>query len=207
MTTQPLGLPADRRAQQGGLLFLGSLLVFFLASIVLYLLYAYWRRDDLTNPPRLPFSFVLSTGCLLLISPLMHLATNAAAREYRRRMVGYLLVSLLIAIGFMGVQVGALDEIMRIPALTITPEKGVMGMVIVLAVLHGLHVAGGVIALGLVTYGALRGRYDHERYWAVRFSATYWHFLDIVWICMLTAFWMTSGGFQLPSNLHWSMPF
>ena len=68
-------------------------------------------------------------------------------------------------------------------------------MVIVLAVLHGLHVAGGVIALGIVAARAAIGRYDHERYWAVDFSALYWHFLDVIWLCMLTAFWWTTGGF------------
>jgi cytochrome c oxidase subunit 3 len=70
-------------------------------------------------------------------------------------------------------------------------------MVIVLAVLHALHVMGGIIALALVTARAGLGRYDHERFWAIQFSAYYWHFLDLVWIVMLVAFWATSGGFVL----------
>jgi len=41
----------------------------------------------------------------------------------------------------------------------------------------------------------MMGKYDHERYWPVEFSAHYWHFLDLVWLCMLAVFMMTTGGF------------
>ena len=74
-------------------------------------------------------------------------------------------------------------------------RKGVVGMVVVLAVLHALHVLGGVVALGLVAVRSLKGRYDHERHWPVDFTAQYWHFLDVVWLCMLAVFWLTTGGF------------
>ncbi|XZE52627.1 cytochrome c oxidase subunit 3 [Planctomycetaceae bacterium SH139] len=197
MSTQPLGLPADRRAQFGGLLFLLSLLAFFLASILLYLMYAYARRGEIQSTNPLPLSFLLSTICLVAISGLLHFATKAVARERRRQMLIYLLVSLFGAIGFMVIQMWSLWEIIRVPDFTINPHMGVAGMVIVLAILHALHVAGGVIALALVTARAAIGRYDHERHWAIRFSAMYWHFLDLIWVLMLVAFWVTSGGFAV----------
>ena len=68
-------------------------------------------------------------------------------------------------------------------------------MVVVLAFLHALHVAGGIIALGVVAVRASHGRYDHERHFAVDFTANYWHFLDIVWLVMLASFWATTSGF------------
>ena len=70
-------------------------------------------------------------------------------------------------------------------------------MVYVLALLHALHVAGGVVALGIVSTRSWLGRYDHERHWPVDFTAQYWHFLDAVWIFMLAAFWLTTGGFEI----------
>lgn len=197
MSTQPLGLPADRRAQFGGLLFLLALLAFFLASILLYLMYAYARRDQIQTANPLPLSFLLSTICLVVISGLLHFATKAVARERRRQMLTYLLIAVIGAIGFMVIQMWSLWEIIRVPDFTINPHMGVAGMVIVLAILHALHVAGGVIALALVTARAAIGRYDHERYWAIRFSAMYWHFLDLIWVLMLVAFWVTSGGFAV----------
>ncbi|WP_164101735.1 cytochrome c oxidase subunit 3 [Candidatus Laterigemmans baculatus] len=197
MTTRPLALASDRRAQQGGLLFLTSLLMFFLGSILIYVLYAVARRGEPQTLEPLPATFLLSTALLLAISGVLHVATRAVRREQRRRLVLLLAGSVVAALAFMALQMFAMWEMMSKPEFTATPHKGVFGMVIVLAVLHGLHVAGGVIALALVASRAAIGRYDHERYWAIDFSAMYWHFLDAIWLCMLVAFWVTTGGVQL----------
>lgn len=195
-TKKPV-LPSDRRHRLGGYLFLISLLVFFLSSILLYLLYASWRRDDPQSQTPLPTTFLISTACLLLISALVHLATRSIRRDRYRTTSLLLLVSGLAAILFVGMQYEAMAELLAGPALDGGTGKGVAGMLVVLALLHALHVAGGIIALGIVSVRALMGRYDHERHWPVDFAAQYWHFLDVVWLCMLFAFWMTTGGFVL----------
>ncbi|MGI9470869.1 MAG: cytochrome c oxidase subunit 3, partial [Rubripirellula sp.] len=157
----------------------------------------YWRRDDPQTDVPLPPMFLISTGCLLLISVLVHLATRTVRREKRVATSVLLLVSGLAAIAFMGFQFDAMSEMMGGPALKGGTGKGVAGMVVVLAILHALHVAGGVVALGIVSVRSLMGRYDHERHWPVDFAAQYWHFLDVVWLCMLAAFCLTTGGFIL----------
>jgi len=48
--------------------------------------------------------------------------------------------------------------------------------------LHGLHLLGGVIALGYVTIAALRMRIGFKRRTAVDVTAIYWHFMDGLWI-------------------------
>lgn len=190
-------LPSDHRFQLGGQLFLVSLFVFFLSSILLYGLYAYWRRNDPQSLAPLPPAFLLSTACLLLISLMVHAATILVRRERRRATCLLLLSSAIAATLFMGIQFHAMSELLGGPALGGGTGKGVAGMVVVLALLHALHVAGGVVALGIVSTRSLLGRYDHERHWPVDFAAQYWHFLDVVWLCMLAAFWATTGGFQL----------
>lgn len=195
-TSQPK-LPSDRRYQLGGMLFLISLFMFFLASLLLYGIYAYTRRDDPQSSVPLPSSFLISTACLLLISVLVHLATRAIRREKRKATCLLLSAAGIAAILFMGVQFHAMSEMLAGPALRGGTGKGVAGMVAVLAILHALHVAGGVIALGIVSVRSWLGRYDHERHWPVDFAAQYWHFLDGVWLCMLAAFSMTTGGFEL----------
>ena len=195
-------LPNDRRYQLGGWLFLASLVMFFLSSILLYGLYAYWRRDDPRSSEPLPLQFLLSTVCLLLISALVHLATRTIRREQRSRTAILLAITSALALLFMGVQFTAMGEMLSGSASVTgggsAPSeagRGLTGMIVVLAFLHALHVAGGIIALGIVSVRAAQGRYDHERHWPVDFAAQYWHFLDLVWLCMLLAFWLTSGGF------------
>ncbi len=188
-------LPSDKRYQFGGLLFLISLFVFFITSILMYSIYAYSRRDDPQSNVPLPPSFLISTACLLLISMLVHLSTRTVRRERRASTTALLIISGVSAMIFMGVQFYAMSEMLSGPALRGGTGKGVAGMVAVLALLHALHVAGGVIALGIVSMRSWMGKYDHERHWPVDFAAQYWHFLDGVWLCMLVAFWFTTGGF------------
>jgi cytochrome c oxidase subunit III len=189
-------LEPDRRQRQGGNLFLASLVMFFLSSILLYGIYAYWRRNDPQSLAPLPWSFLVSTVCLVLVSLLVHMATRSVRREKRRRTSGLLLASALLAVVFVVVQSMSMEAMVSGSALTAGTGKGVAGMVVVLAILHAAHVVGGIIALGIVSVKSLYGYYDHERHWPVDFAAHYWHFLDLVWLCMLAAFWLTTGGFQ-----------
>ncbi len=192
--TKPV-LPVDRRVQQGGWLFLLSLLIFFLSSILLYGMYAYWRRDDPQSQVPLPPAFLISTICLLAISVLVHAATRSVRRDRFTATAWLLGISAAAAIVFTVVQCFAMNKMLLGPATFAGPGRGVAGMVVVLAILHALHVFGGIIALGIVAARSSAGRYDHERHWPVDFAAHYWHFLDIVWVFMIVTFWLTTGGF------------
>ncbi len=189
-------LPTDIRARQGGILFIGSLVIFFLSSILLYVLYAISRRDDPFSDAPLPAAFLLSTLCLIVISLLLHLASRWVRRDRITLSALILGISTVLAITFLGLQIVSMHALLEQTAGNAQNGRGVVGMVVVLAFLHALHVAGGVIALGVVTVRSAQGRYDHERHFAVDFSAQYWHFLDLVWVVMLVAFWMTTGGFS-----------
>ncbi len=196
MFRSQIALPSDARARLGAWLFLASLLVFFVSSILLYGLYAWSRRDDPIRSTPLPATFVISTVCLLLISGLLHWATRTIRRD-RWTKTGILLIGANVAaIVFVGLQVWSMFDLLDSTVAKHGSGRGVMGMVIVLAFLHALHVAGGIISLGIVGVRSMMGRYDHERHFAVDFAAQYWHFLDIVWIIMLLAFWFTTGGFH-----------
>jgi len=188
-------LPIDHRAKQGAWLFLGMLLVFFLSSLLLYALYAISRRDDPYSSATLPWSFLTSTACLVAISGLLHAATRAVRRDRVAKTTALLATSGVAAILFLGIQVVAMSQMLQETTLQAGNGRGLVGMVVVLAFLHALHVAGGVIALGIVAARSAIGRYDHERHFAVDFAAHYWHFLDAIWIAMLAAFWFTTGGF------------
>jgi cytochrome c oxidase subunit 3 len=191
----PARLPSDKRQQLGGALFLGSLLVFFVTSVLLYLIYAWTRRDDPQSDVPLPLSFLVSTLLLIGISGLVHLSTRTVRRDKIGATFGLLSTSGVAAMVFMAIQFHAMHEMLGGRALEEGTGYGVAGMVAVLAFLHALHVAGGVVALAIVSPRCLMGKYDHERHWPVDFAAQYWHFLDLVWLCMLVVFWATSGGF------------
>ncbi len=131
----------------------------FCPSILLYGLYAWSRRDDPIRSTPLPATFLISTVCLLLISGLLHLATRSIRRD-RFTKTGLLLgISNVAAIVFIGLQVWSMYDMLETTVGKHGSGRGVMGMVIVLAFLHALHVAGGIISLGIVTVRTIMGRY------------------------------------------------
>ncbi|MEL7265670.1 MAG: cytochrome c oxidase subunit 3 [Planctomycetota bacterium] len=190
--------PADKRMQQGAWLFLLTLAIFFVSSILLYGIYAYLRRDETWAQQRLPSMFLTSTICLLAISGMVHWATRCVRRQLLRRTAWLMGGSAFAATAFLAMQTKSMAEMVMVAQDDASVSRGLFGMVVVLGILHALHVLGGVIALFVVAVRTAFGHYDHERHFGIDFSAQYWHFLDIVWLCMIATFWVTTGGFDLP---------
>lgn len=56
---------------------------------------------------------------------------------------------------------------------------------------HMAHVIGGVLMLFAVTIWTAMGRFDAHRRDPVSIAAFYWHFVDVVWICVFTTIYLT----------------
>jgi heme/copper-type cytochrome/quinol oxidase subunit 3 len=55
---------------------------------------------------------------------------------------------------------------------------------------HMLHVVGGLIMLVVLLAWTMMGKFSVERYAAVSIGVLYWHFVDVVWLCVFTAFYV-----------------
>ncbi len=56
---------------------------------------------------------------------------------------------------------------------------------------HGLHVSVGVIYLSIVAFKVRRGDYARKgNYQIVEITGLYWHFVDLVWICIFALFYL-----------------
>lgn len=181
----------DERAEQGAILLLVSLGIFFFASLVLYAIYVVRRVGSEAGaiiPFHLPPSFILTTVALIAISVLLHLAVTAVRRERQSDFRLYILIAFCVSLLFFAIQgVGLYWMIQQLlgPFNTMT---NLYGFTLFLVLVHALHVIGGVAGLTLIFFGIAKNRYDHERNFPVRFCALYWHFLDAVWIVMLACF-------------------
>jgi heme/copper-type cytochrome/quinol oxidase subunit 3 len=75
------------------------------------------------------------------------------------------------------------------------PPRGELrleGLFFVLILLHALHFVAGMTALTVVTRRGLAGRYDHEYHAGVKLCATYWRFLDVVWVALFGTLLLTT---------------
>lgn len=191
MLTHSPQLPEDSRAFQGVILLLITLGVFFIASLLLYAIYVLLRVGPEVGqvvPFYLPRSFIFTTIVLVAISVLMHMSVTAIRDDYFSEFNRYVILALGLSLVFMLTQSSGLFWMIGQLLQPHPTMVNLYGFTMFLVVVHALHVIGGIGGLIFLVFGIVRGRYDHERHFPVRFCAIYWHFLDLVWIVMLACF-------------------
>ena len=184
--------PVPRRASTFGiLLFLASLSMLFIASLVGYFVI---RKFSSASPRgrvlHLPPILWLSTIVMIASSFTISRALVAIRAERRSDFRRYLWFTLALAITFIAIQTPALVQMLRDHARLEPSGMRLYGLLFFLVLLHALHVIGGLVMLGIVLANAFRGRYDHENHVAVSNLALYWHFLDGVWLVMFLSLWI-----------------
>lgn len=173
-------------------LFLAALFMLFAAMLVGYLII----RITGTHSPELhtiqvPRLLYLSTAAVIGVSITMHLAVQHIRSAHLRKSREWLLASLLLSLGFVLVQVPAMLMLLRAHHQAETVGIYLYGLIYFLILTHALHVVGGVAAMVWVVFHAYQGAYNEDRYLPVRNTALYWHFLDVIWICMFLMFLAT----------------
>jgi cytochrome c oxidase subunit III len=139
----------------------------------------------------LPKVFWVSTAAILLSS----LTIQWALRSFKQREMGkyrvLIGVTLLLGIAFVVLQW------MGFTALwdqKITFKGAGAGQFLyVIFGLHGLHVIGGIIVLSVMFVKAFIGNTKLYSSVSIEVAATYWHFVDLLWIYLLLFFLIIGG--------------
>ena len=165
-------------------IFLATLTVLFLASIVGYLIVRL-KAEAWPPPgmPRLPSGLWLATALLLAGSVTVHRALSKIRTGQPTAAVRYLGATLTLAILFLGTQTWNWWGLVA-AKMTATTKNLYAFTFFMLTGLHAAHVVGGVILLAVVTTKAARGRYGSGRHGGMTYAAMYWHFLDAIWIVL-----------------------
>ncbi|HSH59037.1 MAG TPA: cytochrome c oxidase subunit 3 [Acidimicrobiales bacterium] len=58
--------------------------------------------------------------------------------------------------------------------------------------LHGAHVVGGLLMLGVVLMKAFQGKITAERHVTAQVVGMYWHFVDVVWIFVFSSLYLSA---------------
>jgi cytochrome c oxidase subunit 3 len=119
------------------------------------------------------------TAVLLSSSGSMQLAVWAIERGDTARARRWIVVTAALAVVFLGNQAG---EWLSLEFTLSTHAYG--SIFYLLTGFHGIHVLGGVLAMGAVL-GRLAGRVpDPGAVPVVQVVGYYWHFVDVVWIAV-----------------------
>lgn len=153
-----------------------------------FIYYAFIRAG--TWPPaELPHHLLgplvlINTGLLVLSSITLHGAHMSLERDNRTWFLGLLGVTVGLGVVFLGGQALEYYEFVTAEGFTLT--SGLFASAFYgLTGLHGLHVALGVVFLGIVFARALKGQYSSERDTSVSTVSLYWHFVDVVWLFLV----------------------
>lgn len=183
----------------GMTLFLIAIGIVFVASMLAFLFIRFSTLRPLVNeftgqtereaaPPigsiHMPVGLWASTAVILLSSFTMHRAVENVRHERQTRFRNMLLTTLLLAIGFILVQVPCLAELLREHMAHREQNIVLYGSIFFLILLHALHVVGGIVPMVVTNVRARNNAYDHEHFGPIRYLSMYWHFLDGVWLVM-----------------------
>jgi cytochrome c oxidase subunit 3 len=198
-----------RRARMGLAVAMTPIMVLFISFSAVYLIRRGFLGVDVSNPGyiqtwipvRLPWSLLLiNTGILILSSITVDLARRDITRE----------AALAPVQSIPGISLG--DE-RRFPWLALTTVLGLLflggqlfvwrklsaggfhltggtssSFVYILTAMHGLHLAGGVLALVFANVASVLHRPVENRRIVVDIASWYWHCMTGLWVYILVLF-------------------
>jgi cytochrome c oxidase subunit 3 len=128
----------------------------------------------------LPYLLWPNTAILLLSSLAVEISKRAIRRNDVESMRRWLIVGGVLGFGFLAGQLAAWRQLVN--AGVYLPSTQQSSFFYILTGLHGLHLLGGIVALGIVLGMALKNHLSAFRYEPLSLAATYWHVMDALWI-------------------------
>lgn len=126
---------------------------------------------------------LINTLILLVSSVTLHFAHVAMENNKRTPLKVFLGVTILLGVCFLGLQVE--EYIYAYNDLNLTLDAGIYGNTFFLLTgFHGMHVTLGTIILLIVFLRILKGHFTKNKHFAFQAAAWYWHFVDVVWLCL-----------------------
>jgi cytochrome c oxidase subunit 3 len=162
-----------------------------ISSLFALLIGAYFMRSGYSDwrPLQMPKLLWLNTGALILSSVFLHVAQSGVNRNHMGTVRGGLLVGGGCGIAFVAGQLRAWEQLRAAgDTVSLNPSDSFFYL---LTGLHGIHVLGGLIALGITADRVWRAAAPSAARLSVQLCATYWHFLLVVWLVL---FGLLTGG-------------
>lgn len=143
-------------------------------------------REDWVSDINLPTSFYISTA-VIIISSITYILAKKAIKEGNHKLCTTLLWTTMgLGLLFVGLQFNGFSQMVNEGFYFTGPTSNIKtSYVFLIAMVHIIHVVAGLLSLSLVLYNQSRGKYSKEDYLGVTLGATFWHFLDLLWVYLL----------------------
>ncbi|MGV3487984.1 MAG: cytochrome (ubi)quinol oxidase subunit III [Tuberibacillus sp.] len=133
--------------------------------------------------------FTIETVLLLTSSFTGSLAMFAMRNNNKKRLIGWLIVTVLLGLGFVGMEV---REFIDYASQGYTMQRSAfLSAFFTLVGTHGAHVSLGIVWMISIITQIIRYGIDAATARKTFIASLYWHFLDIVWVFIFSVVYMT----------------
>ena len=145
------------------------------------------EKFEVMSPLWLP---TINTALLLTSSVTLTIAHHAVQASGRAKALAYMWVTCALGIVFLFCQ--GYEYYHAYTELNLKLSSGIYGSTFfMLTGFHGFHVLLGTLMLLVITLRLQRGHFTSERHFGFEGAAWYWHFVDVVWLCLyVLVYWL-----------------
>ncbi len=129
---------------------------------------------------KLPSLFWYSSVVLLASSATMHYAYSAAKKDQFGALKTSILFTFVLGLIFLVLQFYGWIQLVEMNVYFVGNPSG--SFVYVLSGLHGLHLLSGLVVLLFALVAAFQFKINAKALTQIKICATYWHFLDLLWL-------------------------
>lgn len=126
---------------------------------------------------------LINTVILVVSSVTCHFAHVGLEKDNRKQLTAWLGLTIILGCIFLYLQ-GA-EYIHAYEQLGLTLDSGIYGNTFyMLTGFHGMHVTLGTLMLIIMFLRVIKGHFTPDNHFAFQATSWYWHFVDVVWICL-----------------------
>ena len=184
---EPIQTGLDNR-KLGMWIFLASEVMLFSALIGAFLTIKAGSPPNANHVLNIPLTAV-NTFVLIISSTTVVMALSSIQDGNKRRLLAYLIATLLLGATFLSIQVFEYRNLILDHGFT-PSSSPFAGAFYTVTGLHGFHVFIGLIVCAWLIYQAAKQRFTAEEHGRVEVFGLYWHFVDIVWIVLFTIIYL-----------------
>lgn len=140
-------------------------------------------REDWLSDFQLPNAFIISTVTVVLSSVTFMLAQKALKNNQKQLTTTWLVATLVLGIAFISNQFLGFREIINMGYNFTGPTSNItMSYIYLIAMVHIVHVIVGLVCILVVIYNHFKQKYNSNQMLGFDLAATFWHFIDILWV-------------------------
>ncbi len=140
-------------------------------------------RPDWLSEFELPSAFIWSTLIIVVSSFTLHFAKELISKNKRDQASYLMWITLLLGVAFVFLQFVGFEQILSEGFyFTGSASSITTTFVYLIVIAHLAHIFAGIIVLLVVIYNHYKQRYKAGQMLGIELGATFWHFVDVLWI-------------------------